>query len=147
TIASGSRYDGTSSTRSATRVCSAPESSGAAIATVSCPRRFAVRKTRTAISPRLATRSMAVELTSGRSSARRVTLRAVNDRDIRLRNLTYGLFVRLGRAPTAGEGAAELGRSRLEVLESWRRLHEAHALVLEQSGDSIRMANPFSAVP
>jgi len=88
-----------------------------------------------------------VELTSGRSSARRVTLRAVNDRDIRLRNLTYGLFVRLGRAPTAGEVAAELGRSRLEVLESWRRLHEAHALVLEQSGDSIRMANPFSAVP
>ena len=88
-----------------------------------------------------------MELTSGRLSACRVTLRAVDDRDIRLRNLTYGLFVRLGRAPTAGEVAAELGRSRIEVLESWRRLHESHALVLEQSGDSIRMANPFSAVP
>ena len=82
-----------------------------------------------------------MELTSGRPSARRGTLRPVDDQDVRLRNLTYGLFVRLGRAPSAREVAAELGRSRLEVLEAWRRLHEAHALVLEQSGDSIRMAN------
>jgi hypothetical protein len=31
------------------------------------------------------------------------------------------------------------------VLAGWRRLHEAHALVLD--GDEILMANPFSAVP
>jgi Alkylmercury lyase len=31
------------------------------------------------------------------------------------------------------------------VLACWRRLHDAHALVLD--GDEIRMANPFSAVP
>jgi hypothetical protein len=32
------------------------------------------------------------------------------------------------------------------VLAGWRRLHEAHALVLDDSGE-LRMANPFSAVP
>ena len=33
------------------------------------------------------------------------------------------------------------------MLYGWRQLHEAHALVLEQDMSSIRMANPFSAVP
>jgi len=33
------------------------------------------------------------------------------------------------------------------VLDGWRQLHEAHALVLEHGMSSIRMANPFSAVP
>ena len=32
------------------------------------------------------------------------------------------------------------------IQEGWRRLHEAHALVLHAGGE-IRMANPFSAVP
>ncbi len=31
--------------------------------------------------------------------------------------------------------------------EGWRRLHEAHALVLNPATAEIRMANPFSAVP
>ena len=60
--------------------------------------------------------------------------------DLDLRNRTYAEFVRLGRAPHA----EELG-PRDEVLAGWRRLHDAHALVLD--GDEIRMANPFSAVP
>jgi len=60
--------------------------------------------------------------------------------DLDLRNRTYAEFVRLGRAPMP----EELG-PRDEVLAGWRRLHDAHALVLE--GDEIRMANPFSAVP
>ncbi len=33
------------------------------------------------------------------------------------------------------------------VREGWRRLHGAHALILNLSGSEIRMANPFSAVP
>ncbi len=61
---------------------------------------------------------------------------------IGLRNKTYAAFVELGHAPAA----SELGDER-EVLEGWRHLHEAHALVLEQDMRSIRMANPFSAVP
>ena len=68
-------------------------------------------------------------------------------RDLRLRDLTYRLFVELGRAPTADEvgGAAEATRS--DVESGWRRLHAAHALVLNLGTAEIRMANPFSAVP
>jgi hypothetical protein len=71
----------------------------------------------------------------------------VDDRDLRLRNVTYGHFVELGRAPTADEVAAAGGRSRDDVLAGWRRLHEGHALVLDEGLAELRMANPFSAVP
>ena len=67
--------------------------------------------------------------------------------DIDLRNATYGLFVDLGRAPTLEETAAAVGAPASEVEEGWRRLHEAHALVLDLPQAAIRMANPFSAVP
>jgi hypothetical protein len=66
----------------------------------------------------------------------------VDAADLELRNRTYARFVELGRAPTA----AEVGDER-EVLDGWRRLHEAHALVLNPATDELRMANPFSAVP
>ena len=68
-------------------------------------------------------------------------------RDIDLRNLTYRRFVELGRAPSAGEVAAAASRDPAEVLAAWRRLHDAHALVLDETGTAIRMANPFSGVP
>jgi len=71
----------------------------------------------------------------------------VDGRDLELRNLTYGLFVELGRAPSVGEVAEAAGLPRTEVAAAWRRLHHAHALVLEPDGTQIRMANPFSAVP
>jgi len=71
----------------------------------------------------------------------------VNERDLELRNLTYRLFIELGRAPSADEAAEAAGLSRVEVEEGWRRLHEAHALVLEPHAAEILMANPFSAVP
>jgi len=67
--------------------------------------------------------------------------------DLRLRNLTYRAFVDLGRAPTAREVAALADLAPGDVEDAWRRLHEAHALVLERSAPTIRMANPFSAVP
>ena len=71
----------------------------------------------------------------------------MDERDLRLRGLTYGLFVELGRAPTAGEVAGAAGTGTGEVLAAWRRLHDGHALVLDGSGTELRMANPFSAVP
>ncbi len=71
----------------------------------------------------------------------------MDERDLTLRELTYELFVELGRAPTADEVASEGGSTRADVEAGWRRLHEAHALVLNSSGTEIRMANPFSAVP
>jgi hypothetical protein len=62
--------------------------------------------------------------------------------DVDIRNRTYGLIGELGRVPLAAEvGPVE------EIRSAWRRLHDAHALVLDPVGEEIRMANPFSAVP
>lgn len=71
----------------------------------------------------------------------------MDEADIALRNATYGRFVELGRAPTAAEMAATLDRSAEDVLAGWRRLHEAHALVLDPDLAELRMANPFAALP
>jgi hypothetical protein len=70
----------------------------------------------------------------------------VDDADIELRNLTYRLFVEVGRAPTPDDVARRLDLDRAEIEAGWARLHDAHALVLDESG-ALRMANPFSAVP
>lgn len=56
-------------------------------------------------------------------------------------------MVDLGRAPTAAEIAHESGTTVDEVRKGWRRLHDAHALVLNMNTDELRMLNPFSAVP
>lgn len=66
--------------------------------------------------------------------------------DIDLRKATYRRFIELGRAPRAAEIAAETGAGEDSVRAGWRRLHDAHALVLDEHGD-IRMANPFAARP
>jgi Alkylmercury lyase len=72
----------------------------------------------------------------------------MDDRDLELRNLTYRLFVDLGRAPRADEVAEAAGLVRADVTQAWRRLHDAHALVLDPNGtDEILMAAPFAAVP
>ena len=65
----------------------------------------------------------------------------MDEAELRIRNLTYALFVELGRAPTPEEASLTAGE---DVTASWRRLHDAHALVLGDDGE-IRMANPFSA--
>lgn len=67
--------------------------------------------------------------------------------DLKLRNLTYGRFVELGRAPTVAEMALATGMDEAAVRDGWQRLHDAHALVLQQGAPEIRMANPFSAIP
>lgn len=66
----------------------------------------------------------------------------MDEYDIAIRNRTYAHFVELGRAPTP----EELGDPG-EILAAWRRLHDAHALVLDSSTEALLMANPFSAVP
>ena len=70
----------------------------------------------------------------------------MDDADRGIRNTTYGMLVELGRAPSTAEVAARTRQSVGAVAASWARLQDAHALVLEPSGE-IRMANPFSAVP
>ena len=71
----------------------------------------------------------------------------MDDADVALRNATYRLFVAHGRAPSPTEVSTDSGRAPDAVLAGWRRLHDAHALVLDANRCSIRMANPFSAVP
>jgi Alkylmercury lyase len=71
----------------------------------------------------------------------------VDASDLALRNLTYGLFVELGRAPSIEEVAERAYSAVDEVVAGWRRLHEQHAVVLDLSIGALRMANPFSAVP
>lgn len=72
--------------------------------------------------------------------------RAMEADDIDLRNATYRRFVELGHAPTASEVAGATGSAEATVREGWQRLHDAHALVLDDAGE-IRMANPFAAEP
>jgi hypothetical protein len=71
----------------------------------------------------------------------------VDATDIELRNVTYRLFVEEGRAPTADEVGGAVEATVDEIERGWRRLHDAHAVVLNGAGTELRMANPFSAVP
>jgi hypothetical protein len=72
---------------------------------------------------------------------------AVTPEDVELRNVTYAQIPALGRVPLASEVARVVGADAGAVRAAWRRLHDAHALVLDADGTEIRMANPFSAVP
>jgi hypothetical protein len=67
--------------------------------------------------------------------------------DLTIRNHVYSNFVHTGRALRPAEVAIDLDVGSSEVEESYRRLHEAHALVLERDALEIRMLNPFSCVP
>jgi len=71
----------------------------------------------------------------------------MDEQDLLARNRIYWRFVELGRAPRLAEIADELELSLDEAEAVLRRLHDAHALVLERGAPEIRMANPFSAVP
>ncbi|MEP6660027.1 MAG: organomercurial lyase [Acidimicrobiales bacterium] len=70
----------------------------------------------------------------------------MDERDVAVRNVTYHLFVDRGRAPTNADVATAAGASADEIRASWRRLHDAHAIVLHPGTSELRMANPFSAV-
>jgi hypothetical protein len=71
----------------------------------------------------------------------------VDELDLSVRNVTYSLFVEFGRAPSVDEIAEAASTPKDEVEDSWRRLHDEHALVLSPGTLEIRMAQPFSAVP
>ena len=70
----------------------------------------------------------------------------MDESDLRIRSQLYSSFVRDGNARTPLETANELGIATQEARDAYRRLHEAHALVLEPDGETVRMLNPFSAV-
>ena len=66
--------------------------------------------------------------------------------DLRIRNDLYASFVRDGKAASVAEAAEALDLTVADVSDAYRRLHDAHALVLQPDGNEIRMLNPFSAV-
>ena len=70
----------------------------------------------------------------------------MDELDLRIRNHLYASFVRDGSAASAAETADALDLPPAEVSGAYRRLHEAHAIVLQPGGTEIRMLNPFSAV-
>jgi hypothetical protein len=71
----------------------------------------------------------------------------MDERDISIRNYLYGRFVETGRPLGAAKVSEELALNTGEVEAAFRRLHDAHALVLEHNTLEIRMLNPFSCVP
>jgi hypothetical protein len=70
----------------------------------------------------------------------------VDELDLRIRNQVYASFVETGNAPDPAEVAAALALPAADVEDAYRRLHDAHALVLHPRTSRIRMLNPFSAV-
>ena len=70
----------------------------------------------------------------------------MDELDLHIRSHVYSSFVRDGSVSTPGATGVELGLAESEVAEAYRRLHDAHALVLQPDGTEIRMLHPFSAV-
>lgn len=67
--------------------------------------------------------------------------------DTEVRRVVYETAMRSGRIPLAEEIAGELSVSRGEIVDAFRRLADAHIVVLQRDRDEILMAMPFSAVP
>src|SRR3954454_24785703 len=65
----------------------------------------------------------------------------------RVRAHVFATFAAEGRPPSPKELAKALGLVPAQVDAGLRELHDAHALVLTEAGDCIRMAHPFSAWP
>ncbi len=69
------------------------------------------------------------------------------DLDHKIRPYVYNFFVDQERPPTASETGAALHLSPETVEVAFRRMAEAHILVLEPDKPEIRFAEPFCAVP
>ncbi|MFD4960682.1 organomercurial lyase [Microbacterium sp. NPDC058389] len=65
----------------------------------------------------------------------------------RVRDLVYETFAGEGRAPSIAELARRTASTPQRVQQLLHELHAAHALVLNEDGDAVRMAHPFTAAP
>jgi len=64
-----------------------------------------------------------------------------------VRAFVYARFAEAARPPTVAETAAHFGLSAVRAVAVYRELHARHALYVDLDTTTIRMANPFSAVP
>jgi hypothetical protein len=71
----------------------------------------------------------------------------VDESDLHVRRHVYFSVVANGKPPTTAETAAALGLEHREAEASYRRLHDAHALVLFPDTTDVWMANPFCFAP
>jgi hypothetical protein len=71
----------------------------------------------------------------------------MNGFDLDVRRHVYFSVVANGRAPTTTETAAAFDATEPDVAHAYRRLHDAHALVLFPGTTEIWMANPFCFAP
>jgi hypothetical protein len=67
--------------------------------------------------------------------------------DWEMRSFVYAHIVEHGVPPAAERAAAEFGIEAGAARASYERLHERHALFLEEETREVRMAFPFSAIP
>lgn len=73
--------------------------------------------------------------------------KAITEFDLKIRFQIYHFIAELCTFPTPQGIASLLSVSKDEVVESFYRLHTHHMIFLEPGGETIRIANPFSAVP
>ena len=69
------------------------------------------------------------------------------DLDRRLRGYVYSKLIAGNAMPLARDVARDLDLDDEEVRDAYRRMKEAHVLVLQEGDTEILMASPFSAVP
>lgn len=68
------------------------------------------------------------------------------DQDNKLKLAIYRFTAETTRPPSIDQMAAVTGRSEADIRHAYRRLYEDRVLVLEEDGETIRMAPPFSGV-
>jgi hypothetical protein len=71
----------------------------------------------------------------------------ISEFDLQVRYQIYRFFADKCRAPSYRQIANLLSAEKENVRDSFHRLHKRHMIFLEPNTDSIRMANPFSAIP
>ena len=69
------------------------------------------------------------------------------DFDTRVKMAIYTQIAETTKAPTVFEVAAAVDAPEREVHEAYRQLAAKRVLVLENDGETIRMAPPFSGIP
>ena len=67
--------------------------------------------------------------------------------DLDVRRQVYFSIVAQGRPPTTAETSGALDLPEREIAAAYRRLHDAHALVLFPGTTDVWMANPFCFAP
>lgn len=71
---------------------------------------------------------------------------ALGEQDRDIRHVVYHYWVEHGAPPAPDDVARHFALSGAEARAAFRRLHELHALLMAPDGETIRMANPLSAV-